>query len=102
MRIIKIKSSDNGGHLNQNINGIFKKIPEDWAVVPDSMETPNFPFGEVEVSEINGVKTVTKWTPGNIPEDTEPKIRYTREDEIEAMLIEQEYRLALMELGVIE
>lgn len=69
--IIKIKPYDNGGHANQSTTP--KNIPDGWAVVPDDMETPNFPFGEVEVADINGVMTVTKWTPGTVPE-TEPII----------------------------
>lgn len=66
MRIIEIKSLDNGGHRNQT--GTFFEIPEGWAVIPDDMETPNFPFGEIKTKDINGVLTVTKWTAGVIPE----------------------------------
>ena len=66
MRIIEIAPLDNGAHRNQN--GGLSVVPEGWAVVPSDMECENFPFGDVEVSEINGVMTVTKWTPGVIPE----------------------------------
>lgn len=66
MRIIKIEPLSNGAFLNQR--GNIKNIPEGWAVVPDDMETPNFPFGAVEVEEIDGVMTVTKWEAGEIPE----------------------------------
>lgn len=65
-RIIEIKALENGGHRNQT--GNFTIIPEGYAVIPDDMETPKFPFGEVTVEEINGVMTVTSWTPGVIPE----------------------------------
>ena len=57
MRIIEIAPLKNGGHAN--VTGIFKEIPKGFAVIPDEMETPNFPFGEVEVEEIDGVMTVT-------------------------------------------
>lgn len=73
MRLIKIESKG-VGHLAQTIDRI-SKIPEGWAVVPDNMETPNFPYGEITVEEIDGVKTVTSWTPSEMPVvnvETEP------------------------------
>lgn len=66
MIIIEIEALDNGAHRNQT--GDFASIPEGWAVIPEDVETQNFPFGEIEVEEINGVMTVTKWTAGVIPE----------------------------------
>lgn len=68
MRIIQIKSLENGSHLNQEQEGTFASIPEGFAVVPEDMDTPNYPFGEIEVEEINGIMTVTKWTAGAIPD----------------------------------
>ena len=68
MQMIKILANDNGSHDNQTLHGA---LPYGWAVIPADMETPNFPFGNVEVSEINGVMTVTKWTAGEMP-DPEP------------------------------
>ena len=70
MKAIEIIANSNGGHNNQTCNIPFPLF-EGWAVIPDDMETPNFPYGEVEVEEIDGVMTVTKWTPGVIP-DPEP------------------------------
>lgn len=73
MRLIKIESKG-VGHLAQTIDRI-SEIPEGWAVVPDNMETPNFPYGEITVEEIDGVKTVTSWTPSEMPvinAETEP------------------------------
>lgn len=65
MVCINIKSNANGGrdYMRGHV-----KCPDGWAVIPASMDTPNFPFGEVEVEEVNGVMTVTKWTPGEMPE----------------------------------
>ena len=71
MRIIEIKALDNGAHRNQT--GTFNVIPDGYAVIPDDVETPNFPFGEVETEEINGVMTVTKWIAGELPEMEEEK-----------------------------
>lgn len=66
MRIIEIVALDNGAHRNQTSNMFV--IPDGWAVIPDGMETENFPFGTVTVEEVNGVMAVTSWTPGTMPE----------------------------------
>lgn len=61
MRIIEIQSLPNGAHRNQSGCSV---CPQGWAVIPDGMDTPNFPFGDVTVE--GGV--VTSWTAGTIPE----------------------------------
>ena len=71
MRIVEIKTLENGSHRNQT--GTFTTIPEGYAVIPDTLETPNFPFGEIVVEEVCGVMTVTEWTPGTVPEIEEPE-----------------------------
>lgn len=87
MKIIAIKAFENGAHDNQIIDGILSYIPEGWAIIPDDMETPNFPFGEVTVEEINGVPTVTSWTPGTLPEpEPQPEAEPTTEDILNALL----------------
>lgn len=84
MRIIEITALSNVAHRNQT--GTFSAIPSGWAVIPDVMETPNFPFGEVEVAEINGVMTVTKWTAGTVPEpEPEPEPEPTTEERVAAL-----------------
>lgn len=99
-RIIEIAALENGGHRNQTIDN--EKMPKGWAVVPDEMETPNFPFGEIVVEEIDGVPTVIKWIPIDIPEPEPIEIKPTAQDDIDAMLVDHEYRLTLLELGVTE
>ena len=96
LTIIKIEPHTNGGHDNQTINGVTPEtfpIPDGYAVVPESVGTPetleNYPFGEVTVESIDGVPTVTSWTPLPIPEPepapvTEPQ--YTEADMIDALL----------------
>lgn len=85
MRIIEIAPLDNGAHRNQN--GGLSVVPEGWAVVPDDMVYENFPFGEVEVEEVNGVMTVTSWTPGVMPEpEPVPEPEPTVDEIINAML----------------
>ena len=71
MRMIEIAALHNGAHRNQT--AVFP-LPDGWAVIPGDMKTENFPFGEVEVAEIDGVMTVTKWVPGELPEpEPEPE-----------------------------
>ena len=67
MKIIEQISLPNGAHRNQ-ITSATIPVPSGWAVIPENIETPNFPFGEVEAEEINGVMTVTRWTAGKIPD----------------------------------
>lgn len=83
MRIVEIKPFENGGHRNQSWNG--GTIPEGFAVIPDNMETPNFPFGTVTVKKINGIITVTKWTAGKIPETPETAKPITTNERLEAL-----------------
>ena len=68
MTIVEIKERSNGSHRNETILfGTLSSIPDGWAVIPENVETPNFPFGEVTVEEIDGVMTVTKWIAGREP-----------------------------------
>ena len=71
MRLIKIQSEENGAHQYQTIS-VNIPVPDGWALVPENMELENCPFGEVTARKINGVKTVTKWVAGTIPESEEP------------------------------
>lgn len=86
MQMIEIVALDNGAHNNQTYHGF---LPDGWAVIPDSMECKNFPFGDVEAKEINGVMTVTKWIPGTMPEpepEVEPEAEPSQLDIIEAQV----------------
>lgn len=80
MTIIKIEKNSNGSHNNQDIDNISPEafLPtEGWALLPKSLGTPktleNYPFGEITVEDVNGVPTVTSWTPLPIPEPEEPE-----------------------------
>ena len=85
MRIIEIAPLDNGAHRNQN--GGLSVVPSGWAVIPDNMVCENFPFGEVEVAEIDGVMTVTKWTAGVMPDpEPAPDPEPTTDEILNAML----------------
>ena len=83
MKIIEITALSNGAHRNQT--GAFSTIPSGWAVIPDGMETPNFPFGNVTVDETQTPPVVTGWTAGTIPEpEPEPEPEPTQLDRVEA------------------
>ena len=96
MQMLEITALANGAHNNQTFHGF---LPDGWAVIPDDMDMPNFPFGEVEAEEVTyyretGVDaeveaytlmTVTKWTAGEMPEPTPmPEPEPTRLDRTEA------------------
>ena len=67
MRIIKVSESFGTAHDNQTIfNSNY--VPAGWAVIPDEMETLNFPFGSITVDETKTPPVVTSWTPLPIPE----------------------------------
>ena len=87
MRIVEIKALENGGHRNQTIDGI-ERIPNGFAVIPDNMETHNFPFGEVTVQDIDGIPTVTSWIPGTVPE---PESNPESEPTITLQLTQEQY-----------
>lgn len=103
MRIIEIAALSNGAHNNQT--GGIDFLPPGWAVIPENMELENFPFGDVTVEEIDGIPTVTGWAPGTLPDPEPvpvPPPGPTAQDDIDAMLVDHEYRLALLELGLTE
>lgn len=83
IRIVEIKALSNGSHRNQS--GIFDVIPDGWAVIPDDIETKNFPFGELTAEKVNGVLTVTKWIPGTIPEVPKSEAPITTEERLAAL-----------------
>lgn len=84
MLIIEIAALDNGAHRNQNGSVML----EGWAVIPPDVGTaeslPNFPFGDITVEEVNGVPTVTSWTPLPMPEPE--RIPEPTEDDVWAEL----------------
>ena len=100
MRMIEIADLDNGAHRNQTFNG---KLPTGWALIPDNMECENFPFGEVTAEEIGGIMTVVGWTPGTLPEpEPEQETEPSEADDTASMLVDHEYRLTMLELGLTE
>ena len=84
MKIIKINSLQNGAHDNQTTGGTIP-VSDGWAIIPDGMETPNFPFGDITVDN-QTPPVVTSWTPLPIPEpEPEPEPAPTTEDRVAAL-----------------
>ena len=72
MRLIEIKTLDNGAHSNQIISCAIS-VPSGWAIIPEDMVCENFPFGDVVVDNAEP-PVVVEWIPGVIPEpDPEPE-----------------------------
>lgn len=89
MKIIEIVSLQNGAHDNQeicNVDSSAFQVPSGWAVLPDDMETPNFPFGDITVDN-QTPPVVTSWTPLPIPEaEPAPEPEPTADEVLNALL----------------
>lgn len=80
MKMIEITALPNGAHRNQTFSGV---LPDGWAVDRNNLCRENFPFGEVEAEEVNGIMTVTKWTAGTMPEpEPEPEPEPTLDERV--------------------
>ena len=88
MRIIEIAALSNGAHNNQEImvaDPSTFPVPDGWAIMPDTLDTPNFPFGDITVDN-QKPPVVTGWTPLPIPEpEPEPEPAPTTEDRVAAL-----------------
>ena len=90
MLIIEIAALENGAHNNQTINGSLSRIPEGWAVVPDTIEVPDtFPFVDIEVEG----QTVVSMTAGVVPEP---------EEDVSAQIAELKEQLAATDYKIIK
>lgn len=97
MRIIEIAVLSNGAHRNQTVD--FNTIPDGWAIIPDNISIPNtFPFVNIEVKG----NTVVSMTSGIVPEITPTPRIPTIQDDIDSMLVDLDYRVTLLELGISE
>ena len=88
MRIIEIVALESGAHNEQDINcdnpAVFP-VPVGWAILPDDMETPNFPFGDI-TADNQTPPVVTSWTPLPIPEpEPAPEPEPTADERISAL-----------------
>lgn len=74
MQIITIEEiGENGAHQYQSLSVDLDPIPEGYAVIPEDMDIPDtLPYVNIEVSNIDGVPTVTAMTGGVVPPPPEP------------------------------
>lgn len=112
MTILRIEKNSNGSHDNQTIDGCTPEtlpVPEGWAIVPESLGTPetleHYPFGEITVTDADGVPTVTGWTPLPIPEpepppEPEPEPTPSLEARVDALETETAAISAAIERGL--
>ena len=82
MQMLEILALENGAHRNQTYSGF---LPDGWALVPDNLETENFPFGEITVEGMDGRMVVATWTPLPMPEP-EPEPEPTSEPTADELL----------------
>ena len=84
MKIIEIAALSNGAHRNQTAT--LSAVPDGWAILPDDMDTPNFPFGDITVDN-QTPPVVTSWTPLPIPEpEPAPEPEPTADEVLNALL----------------
>lgn len=108
MKIIRKTANPSGAYLGpQSWKGTVP--PEGYAIIPDSVNMADFyAHNGFVILTIEG-DTVTGYTPNveaweewkaSLPNPTEPEP--TEEEDTSAMLIDHEYRLTLLELGLSE
>ena len=105
MQIIEIKSLPNGAHNNQTLHGV---LPEGWVKIPDDLAIPDtFPFvnitvdGDTVTSMVENLEAYEAMKAEVKARKTEEiKTKPTVQDDIDKMLIDQEYRITMLELGL--
>lgn len=98
MEMIKITPQENGAHDNQSA---IKPIPDGWALLPDDIERPEtFPFVDITIKKVGGVKTVKTMTPRTVPPSPTPTPEPTPQEDTDAMLVDHELRITMLEMGV--
>ena len=99
------KTSDEDGWHDLQTNSAWESNPygDDYAVVPEHMiESILKTKGFCDIVLNNDGTEVVSFTQREIPIFPEPKAEPNAEDDINAMMIDHEYRLTLLELGVNE
>lgn len=110
MRIIKIESCENGAHSNRNLP-YETNVPDGWALIPNGFVLPeSYPFVTLTVKDMNGVLTVAEMKAMSRPEVVrqaeQPTIKeqlaalQTALEDADALNVDQEFRLTLLELGI--
>ena len=112
MDIIKIEPRESGAHDNRHTPW-EAAVPDGWAKIPEGVACPDsYPFVRLTVEVLDGVPTVTAMEamdrPEREPEKAPPTVEeqlaalQTAQEDTDALLVDQEYRLTLLELGITE
>ncbi|MEQ2456399.1 toxin-antitoxin system toxin subunit [Flavonifractor hominis] len=97
LSIMEIAAQPDGGHRLQAQSHRTECWLEGWVAVPPDLEETIWACGGYGTPEIlDGV--LTGFTPGQSPQPVQPE--HTLQDDVDAMLVDHEYRLTLLELGV--
>lgn len=100
MLIVELVPQSNGARRNQM--GRNCPVPDGWVQIPAAMEqeaAAYLPFLDLTIE--NG--RVTAVAQGPIPDPApEPETAPATEDDLMAIAVDHEYRLTLLELGVME
>lgn len=95
--IIEIIALENGAHRNQM--GKLNHVPEGWIAVPSKLEEKAkgfLPFINLKIE--NGI--LIDVMQGIIPEPIPEQEQFSPQADTDGMLVDHEYRLTLMELGL--
>ena len=101
MNLIKIAAYENGAHDNQN--GGLSFIPEGWAKIPDNMAIPDtFPFVNITVEGeiVTSIEENREAYEAAMAKAKKAEKTPSVQDDIDAMLVDQEYRITMLELGI--
>ena len=63
-------------------------------MIPEGMETPNFPFGQVTAADVNGVMTVTGWVAVEPPGPTQEELAAQLQEAKDTAIAESKTDLA--------
>lgn len=88
MTLLQIIPEMDGSHLYQVSSVDLDTIPDDMVLVPENMlPLDNFPYGNIKFKNIDGVQTLTEWTPLPIPIPPEPIPEPSMEEKLQAQVL---------------
>lgn len=111
MRIIPKNANPSGAY--PPIQEGASRLPDGFAVWPDTLDTAVFyeynGFVNLTIEQVDKVDTVTAVEPNteaweawkaSLPEETEQEAEPSAQDDTDSMLVDHEYRITLLELGI--
>ena len=103
MLIISAEQTEQGQHLFESQSHREECWMEGYAAVPTELEEAvTGCMGYCDVTIENGVVTAVEPHPERIPVPEPTQTQPTAQDDTDALLVDHEYRLTLLELGLTE